>query len=133
LGATTTTTTTNIKKEIIVPLVAGGLVTGGIDGVIEMVYASNTEKWSGKFPFIPTIEPLPPLDDWIVLAVPLVALGVGHITKKEAVKNFGIGGLIYAGAMFLHHIIMNTRRMVGIKFDDVPIEFQVRVPIIKEI
>jgi hypothetical protein len=120
------------KEEL--PLVFGGAVTTGvIDGAIQMVHASDPAKWSGKFPYIPTIEPLPPVDDWIVLAVPTIALGVGHFTRREKIKAFGLGGLLYAIPMFIHHIMIRTVWATGIKFGhELPLQPEL-IPQIKEI
>jgi len=96
-------------------MVAGALTTGVVDGAIQSVYVSNPEKWTNKFPFVGTVRPLPPVDDWIVLAVPAVAYAAGYFAKSAAAKSFGLGGLLYAGAMFVHHIIVDSVRLSGVK------------------
>jgi hypothetical protein len=89
-------------------MVAGAVTTGIIDGVIEAIYTSNPDQWAGKFPFVKTVDPLPPADDWIVLAIPLLAYGIGKWRKSETAEDFGLGGLLYAGPMFIHHIIVRA-------------------------
>ena len=119
------------KEEL--PLIFGGAVTTGvIDGAMQMIWTSNPEKWSGKFPYMGTLRPLPPVDDWIVLAVPTIVYGIGHFTKREKLKAFGLGGLLYAIPMFIHHIMVDTVRMTGIQFGhELPLERE--LPLIKEI
>ena len=92
-------------------MIAGAVATGLLDGVMEGVFESNPGYWMNKFPFIGTVNPLPPVDDWIVLAVPAAAYAYGRFGKNEAAKNFGLGGLLYAGAMFIHQIIIRSVRM----------------------
>jgi len=124
------------------PLLLGGaLLTGAIDGAMEIVWYTNPEKWSGKFPYIETIPQLPPVDDWIVLAIPTVLTIAGHVAKKPEVKTFGIGGLLYALGMFTHHILMRTIYYSGVKFGRQPRRYELplqaryppELPLIKEI
>jgi len=123
-----------MEKKDVLPLIGGTLTAGAIDGVLEMIYDSDPAKWSGTFPYIETINPFPPIDDWIVLGIPAVAYVIGHYKKREDVKAFGLGGLLYAGAMFLHHAIIRTRRMTGITFAlDLPLRKELPIPLIKEI
>jgi len=123
-----------MEKKDVLPLLGGALTTGAIDGVLEMIFDSDPAKWSGKFPYIETINPLPPVDDWIVLGIPAVTYAIGHYKKREDVKAFGLGGLLYAGGMFLHHIILRTRRMTGITFaHELPLGQELPIPQIKEI
>jgi len=109
-----------VTKQDVAILFAGGVTAGVIDGTMEMVWASNPQKWSGKFPFIGTVPLLPPVDDWIVLAVPTIIAGVGHLARKSkvglAVRTFGIGGIIYAVPMLIHHIILRAQHESGVKF-----------------
>ena len=112
-----------VTKQDVEILFAGAATTAAIDGILEMFPASNPQKWSGKFPYVPTIEPLPPVDDWIVLGIPAVTAAVGHFAKKEKIRNFGLGGLIYAVPMFIHHIIIRSVWAAGLKlsYGTVPI------------
>jgi len=105
-----------VTKQDVEILFAGAAITAGIDGAIETVWASDTAKWSGKFPYVPTIDPLPPVDDWIVLGIPTAITLAGHFAKKEKVRNFGLGGLLYAVPMFMHHIIIRSAAAAGLKF-----------------
>ncbi|GAI80756.1 unnamed protein product [marine sediment metagenome] len=74
------------------------------DGIMEFVYNRDSAYWTGRFPFIPTIEPLPPLDDFLVLGGSVATWLLGA-WKNEKVKEVGEGATIYATAMILHHII----------------------------
>ncbi len=123
-----------IEKKDVLPLLGGALTAGAIDGILQMIVDSNPAKWSGKFPYIETIDPLPPVDDWIVLGIPAVTYAIGHFAKREKIKTFGLGGLLYAGGMFLHHIILRTRRRLGITFAyELPLRQELPIPLIKEI
>jgi hypothetical protein len=89
-------------------MVVGAVTTGIIDGAIEAIWESDPAKWTNKFPFVATVDPLPPADDWIVLAIPLLTYGIGKWRKSETAKDFGLGGLLYAGSMFIHHTIVRA-------------------------
>jgi len=123
------------------PLVFGGAIgTGVIDGILEAIYASDPEKWTGKFPYIALPGPLrilPPLDDWIVLGIPAVLYGIGKWRKNKKVEAVGLGGLLYAIPMFIHHIIirgtwMATGRLGKAQALRMPIVSK-EIPLVKEI
>ena len=94
------------------PLAIGAILTGLFDAGLEALYASNKEEWEGKFPFVATIDPLPPADDWIVLGVP-AAVTVAGLFVNEDVYSAGLGGLLYAGPMILHHTIVRAVEMTA--------------------
>lgn len=118
--------------ELNLPLVvAGAVTTAVVDGVIEMFPYTNPNKYNGKFPFITTVEPLPPADDLIVLAIPTAITAIGHFTKQTKIRDFGLGGLLYAGPMIIHHMILR-----GVAAAGVPLGRGTRsleLPLIKEI
>lgn len=93
------------------PLVIGAFLTAVLDAAIEAVWASNKEYWTDRFPFVPTIGPLPPADDWIVLGVPAVVAFAGTVAGED-VASAGIGGLLYAGPMMVHHTIVKSVEML---------------------
>lgn len=115
------------------PLIYGAVSTGLLDGALEAIYELNPEKWGGKFPYIHTINPLPPLDDWIVLGVPLAVYGAGKWKKKEELKDIGLGGLLYAIPMFIHHIIIRSIWMWQGKLGKFETPVKMELPLIKEI
>jgi hypothetical protein len=94
-------------------MLGGGILSATIDAVIEAVYESNPAKWTNVFPFVPTIDPLPPADDWIVLGVSAVPYIYGKATKHEKVKDIGGGMLAYAIPMIIHHTIVRAARMTA--------------------
>jgi hypothetical protein len=70
-------------------LVAGSVTTGIVDAIMEAIWESDPAKWTNKFPFVATVDPLPPADDWIVLAIPTLIYGYGRWKKSEVVKVNG--------------------------------------------
>jgi len=100
----------NVLSEIL-PYIAGSLTSAFIDGALESIYESDPARWTNVFPFVGTIDPLPPADDWIVLAVPLASYAIGELTNDKFLKDFGVGGLLYAGPMIAHHTIVRYSRM----------------------
>jgi len=94
-------------------LAAGAISTGLIDALIEVPvnHPALAPRFVGKFPYIPTIDPLPNYDDWFVLAIPLAVYAGGRLAKNRTAEDFGKGGLLYAVPMFIHHIILKAARM----------------------
>jgi hypothetical protein len=88
-------------------IIAGGTVTAAVDAILEAYSGEWFPQYAGKPLF--GFEPLPPLDDWVVLGIPAAVYLVGHFAKKASVKNFGLGGLLYAGPMIIHHIIFRAK------------------------
>lgn len=118
--------------ELNLPLVvAGALTTAAIDGVIEMFPYSNSNKYSGTFPYIVLAEPVPPVDDLIVAGIPALITAVGHFTGETRVRDFGIGGLLYALPMLAHHFILRGVKASGVILGKRPQSME--LPLIKEI
>jgi len=94
----------------------GAAVTAGLKGLDEQIYYSNPDKWTGKFPFIGTVDPLPPLDVWLFLGGSGLVTAIGHYTKHETVRNLGLGALIVSAGDFIRVVVMQSIRMTGHKF-----------------
>ena len=94
----------------------GGLVAAGLKGLDEQIYYSNPAKWGGNFPFIGTVDPLPPLDVWPFLAGSGAVYAIGHFAKNKTVKNLGLGALIFSAADFLRAVVIRSIRMTGHTF-----------------
>ena len=93
-------------------LVGGAGATAIFDGVLQSIYLANPDYWSGRFPFQTVFtERLPSLDDWIVAAVPGLLALLGALAGNKDLFMAGLGGSLYGGGMFLHHII--TRNLPG--------------------
>jgi len=89
----------------------GAVASGVIDGILEAyheAYIKGTPAEGKVFPYVPTVEPLPPVDDWIVLGIPAAAALIGHASGNDAVKDFGVGGLLYAGPMIVHRVMIRS-------------------------
>jgi len=94
-------------SKTVAELLGGAGATAAFDGILQSVFLSNPDYWTGKFPFV-GIKELPPLDDWIVAGVPgLVAL-LGALTGNKDLFRAGVGGGLYGGGMLLHHIIVRN-------------------------
>ena len=95
-------------------IAAGAVATGIIDAALEIPvnHPALAPKYVGKWPYVPTVDPLPNVDDWFVLAVPSVAYLLGRYVGDKSIEDFGLGGLLYAGSMFIHHIILKAVRMM---------------------
>jgi hypothetical protein len=122
-------------KQQIVCLIGGAATIGLIKGAEELYYTLHPED-ANKFPYLKTINPLPPLDDWLVLAIPAVVTLAGVAMKKPKVKYFGLGGLLFQGANFIRIIVMRSGWMASgqMSFSNVPLRnATVRIAPIKEI
>lgn len=106
---------TNFLKGLFTPAFArrlGGVgVSALADGGLEALYNSDPATWTGKFPFIGTIDPLPPLDDWLVLGGSMATWILGA-WKNKKVKEVGEGMTFYAAGMILHRTITRAAAMV---------------------
>lgn len=130
----------NMAKETgeeigeIVYLGLGAVAIGAIKGVDEAIYDSNPAKYTNKFPYIgiPGVPILPPVDDWLILAIPAVITVAGVVTKKPQIKYFGIGGLLFQGANMIRQVIIRGINHTAYGFGTRSLT-QARVPIIKEI
>jgi len=88
-------------------LVGGAVTTAVVDSILEGYSLEWFPEYAGKPLF--GVEPLPPVDDWIILGVPAVLYLAGRFAKKASLKTFGLGGLIYAGPMIIHHMIVRAK------------------------
>ncbi len=96
----------------------GGAVGAGLlDAGLEALWASNKEYWTGRFPFVPTIEPLPPADDWIVLGVSAGLWAAGkYLLRNPMVEDIGEGMLFYSAPMIIHHTIVRYAEQTALRF-----------------
>jgi hypothetical protein len=78
--------------------ILGAFSAGILDGVLEGVYLAKAGELAGKFPYV-GIEQLPPGDDWLVLGASAAAFLLGRAAKRENVKAFGKGMLLYSAPM----------------------------------
>jgi len=78
--------------------ILGAFSAGILDGVLEGIYLAKASELAGKFPYI-GIEQLPPGDDWLVLGTSATAFLLGRATKRENLRSFGKGMLLYSAPM----------------------------------
>lgn len=87
----------------------GALLSALVDATLEAVWVSNPAEYSGKIPYVPTVDPLPPADDWVPLAVSAPVYVYGRYARKKKVKTVGEGALAYSGAMVLARTVSKSR------------------------
>jgi hypothetical protein len=79
--------------------VGGGATVDGIaKGILEGVFYSDPNFWSGRFPFIPMPvlpDKLPPLDDTLVALVGPVVAALGALAGSRDAFRFGAGLALY--------------------------------------
>jgi len=122
-----------VTKNDVAILFAGAAVTGAIKGGEELYFILHPEA-DNKFPYLTTLNPLPRLDDWIVLAFPAVITAVGHGMKNDKVRLFGLGGLMFQGANFIRIIVARSGLMAAHKLGTRSLtNFTVPIMPIKEI
>ena len=89
---------------------AGGAVGASlIDAALEGY--SVAMGADGTFPFVPTVEPLPPVDDFIVLGISGAAMALGAVTKNKMLSDVGEGMVLYSAPMIVHHTIVRASWM----------------------
>jgi hypothetical protein len=120
------------EKQEVVALISGAVAIGVVKGIDEGIFNSNPTKYSGKFPYMGTVSILPPLDDWLILAIPAAVTIAGIATKKPTLKYFGLGGLLFQGANMLRIIAIRAINHAAYGFGTRSLT-QAVVPIIKEI
>ena len=87
----------------------GAVAAGLLDAGLEAVWASNPEYWSGRFPYVGTVDPLPPADDWLVLGVSAGVWALGkYVFKNPYVEGIGQGMLYYSVPMIIHHTVVRA-------------------------
>ena len=89
---------------------AGGAVGASlIDAALEGY--SVAMGADGTFPFVPTVEPLPPVDDFIVLGISGGMMALGAVTKNKMLADIGEGMVLYSAPMIVHHTIVRASWM----------------------
>lgn len=86
----------------------GALGAGVADAALEAVYNSNPTQYADKFPYIALPNPLPPLDDWLILGGSAAVYAVGKWRKKSSWTKVGEGALLYSVPMILWRIIIRS-------------------------
>lgn len=120
-----------MEKREFAEVIGGGALAATVDIGIETVWASNKEYWAGRFPFI-GLDPLPPLDDMLIMAVPGAVALLAHRAKHNTIRNIALGGFVYGLGMVLRHTIIRLSPYTYSRHAfEVPIT--TTVPIIKEI
>lgn len=88
----------------------GALLSALVDTIEEAVWVSNPSEYSGKFPYVATVDPLPPYDDWVPLGVSAPVYVYGRYAKKqEKVETVGEGMLAYSVPMVLSRTVSKSR------------------------
>ncbi len=85
----------------------GAVVAGIVDSAFEGYFMAHPEM-ANVFPYVPTIDPLPPVDDWLVLGASAVPLLLGAVTKNKLLTNIGEGMICYSAPMIIHHTILRA-------------------------
>ena len=111
----------------------GAAAFGVVKGIDEGYFVTHP-TYGRKFPYEETINPLPPVDDWIILGAAALITGVGHAIKNDKVRNFGAGGLLFQGANVIRIIVIRGLAMSkGIQLGRVPLRYTVPIRPIKQI
>jgi len=82
------------------------------DGGLEALYNSNPATWTNKFPFIGTIDPLPPLDDWLIFGGSMATWLLAYWRGSTKIKEVGEGMTLYATGMILQKTIVRATAMM---------------------
>ena len=82
-----------VNREFLQRL-GGALTAALVDAALEIYTCSDTKPWADKPLF--GVEPLPPLDDWLVLGISLIPLLYGHFSHNYTIKTIGEGMTLYA-------------------------------------
>jgi len=87
---------------------AGGAVGASlVDAILEGYYVANPGA-EGTFPYVPTIEPLPPADDFVVLGISGGAMVLGALMGNDVLSDVGEGMILYSVPMIVHHTIVKS-------------------------
>lgn len=92
----------------------GAVVAGIVDSVFEGYFMAHPEM-VGQFPFVPTIDPLPPADDFMVLGISAVPLLLGAVMKNKLLTSIGEGMICYSAPMIIHHTIVRASWLPALK------------------
>ena len=98
----------NVEKKF-AGWLGGAILAGVIDGAVQAPVWYDPSLW-GTFPYVPTLEPLPPADDWIFLGISMASYAIGVVGKNENAKTIGEGMLGYSVPMIIGNTI---KRAVG--------------------
>lgn len=94
-----------LKMDEAVPVISGTAATMATDVALETLAKFYPQEWMGKPLF--GVEPLPPIDDWLIGVVgPGAATLIGALMKNKELMNGGLGGLLYGAPMIIHHSIV---------------------------
>ena len=100
--------------QAILELNGGAISTGVLDGILDIIFDMWLPQYVGKPLF--GFEPLPPIDDWLVGAAPLLTGVAATQLKNKDLMRLGVGGALYWGAMMVHQIILRAKAYgVGLK------------------
>ena len=93
--------------QAISELSGGALSTGILDGILAIIFDMWFPQYAGKPLF--GFEPLPPIDDWLVGAAPLLTGIAATQLKSRDLMRVGVGGALYWGAMIIHQMILRAK------------------------
>ena len=86
----------------------GSVIAGLVDAGFEGYWAANPDTAPGTFPYVDTVWPLPPADDFLVLGISAVPLLLGAVMKNDLITNIGEGMICYSAPMIVHHTILRA-------------------------
>ena len=106
-----------VNMDEAVPVVVGAIATGAVDAGVE-AFSGELDRWGQSWGFpawagrpLFGVEPLPPLDDWLIdLVGPGATALIGAIAKNKEVTNAGIGGLIFGVPELLANMVIRTKQ-----------------------
>lgn len=102
-----------LPRSKYVNMAVGSALGGSIDGVLKGVYSKDPAYWTGKFPFISLIEPLPPLNEWLVLFSSVGVSLIGRFLRKPTIAEIGDYMTVYSVGMLTETTIEKARRMIA--------------------
>jgi hypothetical protein len=93
--------------QAILELSGGAVSTGVLDGFLGIIFDMWLPQYAGKPLF--GFEPLPPIDDWLVGAAPLLTGVAAAQMGNRDLMRVGVGGALYWGAMIVHNMIFRAK------------------------